>query len=120
MTASSIGWTPLFLNAEPHRIGTKSNASVPLRIADLDLGLGDVFAAEVLLHQVVVAGGDGLEQLLAVLVGLVDHVGRDLDLVPLGAELFVVPDERLHLHEVDETDERLVATRGRRRRRAGG
>ena len=35
MTASSIGWTPLFLNAEPHRIGTKSNARVPLRMARL-------------------------------------------------------------------------------------
>ena len=34
----------------------------------LDLGLGDVLAAEVLLHQLVVTGGDGLEQLLAVLV----------------------------------------------------
>ena len=75
---------------------------------DLDLGLGDVFAGEVLLHQVVVAGGDGLEQQLAVLVGLVFHVGRDLDLVPLGAELLVVPDEGLHLDQVDQADERLV------------
>ena len=42
-------------------------------------------------------------------VGL--HVGRDLDLVPLRAELLVAPDERLHLHQVDETGERLVALR---------
>ena len=78
---------------------------------DLDLVLGDVFAGEVLLHQVVVAGGDGLEQLLAVLGGLLGHVGRDLDLVPLGAELLVVPDQGLHLDEVDQADERLVGLR---------
>ena len=73
----------------------------------LDVGLGDVVAGEVLLHQLVVAAGDRLEHLLAELVGLIDHVGRDVDLVPLGAELLVVPDEGLHLHQVDEADERL-------------
>ena len=59
----------------------------------------------------VVAGGDGLEQELAVLGSLLDHVGRNVDLVPLGAELLVVPDERLHLDEIDQPDERLVALR---------
>ena len=108
MTASSIGWTPLFLNAEPHRIGTKSNASVPARSATLISSSVTSSPAEVLLHEVVVAGGDGLEQQLAVLGGLIVHVGGDLDLVPLGAELFVVPDERLHLDQVDQPDERLV------------
>ena len=48
---------------------------------------------------------------LAVLGGLVDHVGRDVDLVPLRAELFVVPDERLHLDQIDQPDERLVGLR---------
>ncbi len=70
-----------------------------------------VLAGEVLLHHLVVAGGDGLEQLLAVLVGLVDLVGGDVDLVPLGAEFLVVPDEGLHLHQVDQPDEGLVALR---------
>ncbi len=32
-TASSIGWTPLFLKAEPHSTGTNENDSVPLRMA---------------------------------------------------------------------------------------
>ena len=59
----------------------------------------------------VVAGGDGLEQQLAVLGGLLGHVGRDVDLVPFGAELFVVPDQRLHLDQVDQADERLVRLR---------
>ncbi|MNW54255.1 hypothetical protein D3C74_318490 [compost metagenome] len=35
MTASSMGWTPLFLNAEPHRTGKASPETVSLRIADL-------------------------------------------------------------------------------------
>src|SRR4051794_221948 len=39
---------------------------------------GDVLAAEVGLHEVVVGLGDGLEQLLAVLGGLVGELGRDL------------------------------------------
>ena len=33
MTASSSGWTPLFLNAEPHSTGTNEKLSVPLRIS---------------------------------------------------------------------------------------
>ena len=34
-TASSMGCTPLFLNAEPHSTGTNSNARVPVRMAAL-------------------------------------------------------------------------------------
>ena len=33
MTASSSGWTPLFLNEEPHRTGVSLISSVALRIA---------------------------------------------------------------------------------------
>ena len=104
----------MFLNAEPHRIGTKSNASVPARMARLISASVTLVTGEVLLHQRVVAAGDRLEHLLAVLVGLVDHVGGDVDLVPLGAELLVVPDEGLHLHQVDEADERLRGFRAAR------
>ena len=74
----------------------------------LDLGHGELLTAEVLLHQVLVLGGDRLEQVVAVLRRLVGHVGRDLDLVPLGAELLVAPHEGDVADEVDETDERLV------------
>ena len=35
ITASSIVWTPLFLNAEPHSAGTISLASVLVRMPDL-------------------------------------------------------------------------------------
>ena len=85
-TASSIGWTPLFLNAEPHSIGHEVERPAcrcgwrVLRSASVS-----VLAGEVLLHQLVVLAGDRLEQLVAPLVGLVDHVGGDVDLVPLGA-----------------------------------
>ena len=78
---------------------------------DLDLFLGDFLAGQVLLHEVVVAGRDGLEQMLAVLRCLLRHVGGNLDFVPLGAELFVVPDQGLHLDEINQADERLVGLR---------
>ena len=43
---------------------------------------------------------------MAVLVGLVGQVGGDVDDVELlGAELLVVPDERLHVEEVDDARE---------------
>ena len=109
-TASSMGWTPLFLKAEPQRIGTKSNASVPLRMAALMAVFGDLLAAEVGVHQRLVLRGDGLHHRFAVLVGLVDHVlGDVLDLVG-GAEVLLVdvaPHERLHPHDVDEALEGL-------------
>ena len=50
-----------------------------------------------------VAGlGQDVDQGLAVLGRLVGEIVGDVDLVPLGAELLVLPDERLHLDEVDE------------------
>ncbi len=45
---------------------------------------------------------DGLDQLLAVLDGAVLEVLRDLDDVPLRTQLFVAPDQRVHLDEVDD------------------
>ena len=108
MTASSIGWTPLFLNAEPHRIGTKSNARVPVRIARLISSSVTSSPARYFSMNSSSLVGDGLEQLVAVLSPSLGHVGGDVDLVPLRAELFVAPDEGLHLDEVDETDERRV------------
>ncbi len=41
-------------------------------------------------------------ELLAVLVGLIDHVGRNVDVVILRAERLVVPDDALHANEIDE------------------
>ena len=51
---------------------------------------------------VVVHFDGGLDQLLAVFDGRSLEVGRDLDDVPLGAQLFVAPDQRIHLDQVDD------------------
>ena len=63
----------------------------------LDLVLGDLLAAEVLLEQLVVVLADLLDQLLAVLLRLGQHVGRDLDDVVVGAHRLVLVGDRLHL-----------------------
>ena len=54
MTASSMGWTPLFLNAEPVTTGLTWPAMVALRIAALMRLDRDLLAAEVGLHDRVV------------------------------------------------------------------
>ena len=36
LTASSNRWTPLFLNADPHKVGTKVLSKQPLRIASFN------------------------------------------------------------------------------------
>src|SRR4051812_5246811 len=73
----------------------------------LDLLGRELLAAEVLLEQRVVALGDGLDQLRAVLLGLLDEVGRDLLDLVLGAHLDVTlgvaaPGQRAHVDEVDD------------------
>ena len=49
----------------------------------------------------------GFDQLLAIFLGLIGHIGRDVDVVELRAERFIVPDDALHLHEIDEALEIL-------------
>src|SRR4051812_6629269 len=76
----------------------------------LDLLGRELLAAEVLLEQRVVGLGDRLHQLVAVLLGPLAQVGRDLlDLVG-GAEGHVAlrvagPDQGAHVDEVDDADE---------------
>ena len=95
-TASSMGCTPLFLNAEPHSTGTNSNAKRSGADRGLDLVDGQVLAFEVLLHQVIVDVRDRLEQLVARRVGGVGVFGGDVDDLELGAFGVVVerPDRR--------------------------
>ena len=62
-TASSIGWTPLFLKAEPFRIGTQWSVERAAAQRAADVVGGDVLVAEDLLHQVVVEGREDVEQL---------------------------------------------------------
>ena len=40
MTASSRGWTPTYLNAEPHRTGVSLRSSAALRIASMSSATG--------------------------------------------------------------------------------
>ena len=68
----------------------------------LELLLGDLFAGKVRVHERFVLRGDGFHHLLAVVSGLFNHVLGDVGLLPGGTELFVVPDEGLHLDDVDE------------------
>src|SRR5438094_421926 len=68
------------------------------------LGGGDRPAVHVLFHQVLVDLGEPLDHLLPVLLDLVDHVGRDLDLRVLLAErvVVVVPHQADLVDQVDE------------------
>ena len=80
--------------------------------AGLDLVDGELLALEVLLHDRVVDVGERLDQLLAVLVGLVDEVGRDLlDRVVLALLGLAAPGQRAHADQVDDAD--VVALRAR-------
>ena len=67
----------------------------------LDGRLIRLFAFEVGFHDRFVLFDDGLEQLFAVLGGLVLQVVRDVDDIVVGAHGFVVPDHGVHLDEVD-------------------
>ena len=80
---------------------------------DVERGLADVrdqarrldrLLLEVVLHQLVVVLGDGLDQLGARLVGGVLELGGDVGDLPLLAEVVLV-DDRLHVHEVDDPGE---------------
>ena len=90
--------------AAQHRVGLGGDRQLADRA--LDLVDRQLLAAEVLLQQRLVGLGDRLEQLGAVLLGLLGHVGRDLDGVVLLAELgFGAPHLGVHLHQVDDAGE---------------
>ena len=79
----------------------------------LDLLDGELLAAEVGLHEVVVGLGDGLDQLLPVLGDHVGHVGRDLlDGVVLALLDLAAPGQRAHLDQVDDSDEVVLRADG--------
>ena len=63
---------------------------------------------EVFLEQLVVDFADFLDQLLAVVLRLVQHVGRNLADDVVGAHRFVLVGDRLHLDEVDHADELVL------------
>ena len=73
----------------------------------LDFRFGRLFAAEVLLEDLVVGLADLLDQLLAVMLGLVHEVGRDIADDVVGAHRLVLVGDRLHRDEVDDSLEVL-------------
>ena len=64
----------------------------------------DLLLGEVGLHQLVVVVGAGLDQVSAGLVRGIGQLGRDLLLLPLGAQL-VLPDQRPVADQVHDADE---------------
>ena len=71
------------------------------------LGRDRVLVGEVRLEQLVVVVGDRVDQLVVVLLGLLEQLGRDLAHVHLDPEV-VGPDDRAHLDEVDHAAEVLL------------
>ena len=69
MIASSSGWTPLFLKAEPHSTGVIAMVRVASADGAPQVGGIDLAAFEIRLHELVVVVGDRLEQVMAVLRG---------------------------------------------------
>ncbi len=108
MTASSIAWTPLFLNAEPHsmmQISTRIERSRrPALISSTDSSP----VSRYLCISVVVGFGRGLDQLLAPFVAQLDHVRGHFAVLELHALGAVVPVDRLHLDEVDDALELVL------------
>ena len=101
MTASSSGWTPLFLNEEPHSTGV--SLICERRLADRgDQRVGrDLGLLEDQLDELVVVVRDLLEQVLAGGLRRVGQVGGDLLDRDVLAELVLV-DDRLHVDQVDD------------------
>ena len=69
-----------------------------------------LFALEVGGHGVVVEFDRSLDQFLAIFLGLFEHVGRNVDVVIVGAERLVFPHHALHADEVDDTLELLLGS----------
>ena len=83
--------------------------SVPRRRPRLISGIVELLAFEVLVGQLVVHLGDGLDHRVAMLDRLVEELRRDVDDVDLVAQVVAVVD-RLHLDQVDDALELVLAT----------
>ena len=76
----------------------------------LEGGLVGHLAFEVGGGRVIVEFAGRLDHLVAIFLGLVEHVGGNIDVVIIGAEIFVGPDHALHAHQIDEALEILLGT----------
>jgi len=69
----------------------------------LELLFGDFLILENLHHEILVVVGGDLEQLGTVELGVIRQLGRNLNFVPAGTQVFAVPNQSLHLDQVDDT-----------------
>ena len=76
-----------------------------------DLGSGDLLTLQIHLHDLIIEHGNGVQQLLTILVGQVHHVLRDGLHTHILAQLIVV-DISIHLHQIDDTLEGILLPDG--------
>ncbi len=90
----------------------RNERDVPDRLADQPLqGLeARLLAVEKRGQHFVVEFDGGFNQLLAIFLGLVEQLGRDLFVVIFGAEALVFPDDRLHAQQIDDALEIRLRT----------
>src|SRR5262245_18560971 len=67
-----------------------------------------LLALEIGGRRVIIELDRGLDQLFAIFLGLMEHVGRYVDVVIVGAEILVVPHHALHAHQIDDALELLL------------
>ena len=92
MTASSSGCTPLFLKAEPSSTGVIEMSSVAARMAAFSWSCSISSSARKAAVIVVVVIGERLDHVVAILLGLILQLGRDLALFPALPERVDVAD----------------------------
>ena len=82
------------------------------RLADHTLQgrLVGLIAVEKRRQDLVVEFDRGLDHLLAIFLGLIEHIGGNVDVLEIGAERLVFPDHALHADEIDEALELALRT----------
>ena len=96
--------------AAQHRLDLVGDGA--LAQTGLDLLFGQIAVLEVLVHQVLVGFGRGLEHLLAPLGSLFLQVGRNVTVVELHALRGLIPDDGFHLDKVDHAFELVLGADG--------
>ena len=66
-----------------------------------DFGFGEFAFFEVLVHQLFAGFGSRFDELFTPFVGRIDEVGRDVDVFELGALAGFIPNDALHLDQVN-------------------
>ncbi len=76
----------------------------------LEGGLVGHLAFEVGGGRVIVEFEGRFDHLIAVFLGLIEHVGGNVDVLVVGAERFIVPDHAFHANQIDDALEILLGT----------